>query len=209
MSKKIIAGAAAVAVSVGSFAMLSAPIFAAPSPNNVNDAWHQVTVTPSTELILGGSAIEDVELNPTITDIDSASGAELTVKSSIAWDLEWQAVKGEYSDEVITGSTDVFDSPDDLAPGGTNLGTSGFTGSGGYAYAGAQTEASIGVNNWGVVLDSTDLTSDPALSISLSPVASGSATSNGSITSTYSAGTNGSLGQTTYYGTIYFVLSAN
>jgi hypothetical protein len=190
MSKKLIAGSLAVATALGSFAILAAPTFAA------QDAWHQVTVTPETELILGGGVSENVELEPTISAIDSAAGAALTVKSSVAWDLDWQAVNGEEGDALKTA-----------APG-TNLGTSGFALSGGYAYAGSQTTAAIGSNNWGVVLASTDLAADPTLTTSLSTIASGSATSSGSVTPTYSAGTDGSLGQNTYYGTIYYTLAA-
>jgi hypothetical protein len=197
MSKKIIAGALGVATVVGSFAILAVPTFAATT------AWHQVTVSPGTELILGGDTSTEITLAPTITSVDSDAAGAMTVKSTQPWKVQWQAVTGEYGDAETT------------AAAGTNLGTTGFAGSGGYAYAGSQTAASIGVNEWGAVLavggsgGSLTTTPTPTLTTSLSDAVTGTATSSATVTATYSAGTSGSLGTTEYYGTIYYVLSAN
>jgi len=194
MTKQIIAGALSVAIGVSSFALLVVPTFAATT------AWHQVTVTPDQELILGGSNSAEITLTPTITTPDSEAAGALSVKSTSPWKIQWQAVTGEYTDAATAA-----------APG-TNLGVAGFAASGGYAYAGSQTAASTG-DTWGVVLavggTGGSLATTPTLGIALSNAATGTATSNATLTPTYSASTTGALGTTEYYGTIYYVLSTN
>jgi len=193
MSKKIIAGALSVATVVSSCAVLGGMTFAA------TDAWHQVTVTPGQELILGGSTSSTVPLSPSITSIDSGAPTALTVKATQPWKIEWQAVTGDLAAVSTTGAL------------GVRLGTSGFTDSGGYAYAGSQTTATAGADQWGAVLAASGgtLATTPTLTTSLSTAMTGTATSSATLTPTYSAGTSGALGMTSYYGTIYYVLSAN
>ena len=193
MTKKIIAGALAVAMTVGSLALLAIPTFAATTD------WHQVSVEPGTELVLGGSTTKEVLLTPTITSPDSDTGGAMSIKSTQPWKVQWQAVTGEFGDTEITA-----------APG-VNLGTAGFAASAGYAYAGSQTAASTG-DEWGAVIGQTGgtLASSPAptLAPTISTIVTGNATSSATVTATYSAATSGALGTTKYYGTIYYVLSA-
>ncbi len=196
MSKKIIAGALGVATVVGSFAVLGGSGFAD------TEGWHQVNVAPGTELILEGSVNADVAaLNPTITGIDTKAASALEIQSSVAWKLQYQAVTGEVGDADTDGAE------------GTNLGTAGFAATGGYAYAGANTVASAGSNNWGVQFagGGTGATVAPAAlsGAALANVATGVPTVSATVTATYTAGTDGSLGQTAHYGTIYYSLTAN
>jgi len=193
MSKKIIAGALGVMTIVGSFAILAVPTFAAQT------SWHQVTVTPGQELVLGGNTSSNTTLTPTITTPASSAAGAMSVQSTVAWKIQWLAVTGEYTD-AATG-----------AALGTNLGTSGFTDTGGYAYAGSQAAATTG-DAWGVVLaiagTGASLATTPTLDIVMSDAATGSATSTATLTPTYSASTTGSLGNVKHYGTIYYYLSA-
>ncbi|MCL1839727.1 hypothetical protein FWF89_01855 [Candidatus Saccharibacteria bacterium] len=172
-------------------AVWMAPVFA--------DAYddHEVNLVAEDEIILGGTVNTNVTLNPTISAIDSKSAA-MSIKSTVTWKLQWQAVTGNLGATSIVGA------------GGTNLGTSGFTGGGGYTYAGPQTTASAG-DQWGAVLAASggSLAPTPTLTTSLSTVAMGSPTVVATVTPTYSASTSGALGMTSYYGTIYYVLSNN
>jgi hypothetical protein len=172
--------------------MLAMPAFAA------TEAWHQVTVTPGSELILGGAVSDNTVLAPTITANDSQAAGALSIRATAAWKLEWTAVQGSYSPTPVTTPAT-----------GTNLGTTGFTNTGGYAYVAAG--ATTGSDTWSAsfAAGGTGATLNPsyALAVSASNVATGVATSNATITPTYSAGTSGSLGTTTYYGTIYYALS--
>ena len=194
MTKQIIAGALSVAIGVSSFALLVVPTFAATT------SWHQVTVTPGQELILGGNTSSNTTLSPTITTPASDAAGAMSVQSTVAWKIQWQAVQGPYTP-----------TPGTTAAIGTNLGTAGFTDTGGYAYAGSQTAATTG-NTWGVVLavaNGASLAATPTLDFAaLSDAATGSSTVSATLTPTYSASTTGSLGNTSYYGTIYYVLSA-
>ena len=195
MSKKMIAGALGVATVVGSLAILVVPTFADTT------GWHQVTVTPGQELVLGGTTSTEITLAPTISEVKSQAAGAMSVKSTQDWKVQWQAVTGEFGDTETTA-----------APG-VNLGTAGFAASGGYAYAGSQTAATAGTDEWGAVISQTGgtLASSPAptLGIALSNIVTGTATSSATVTATYSAGTSGALGTTKHYGTIYYVLSAN
>ena len=192
MSKKIIAGALSVAVAVSAFAVLAMPAFAATT------GWHQVTVTPGQELILGGSVSSNTVLTPTITTNDSGAAGALTVQSTHPWQIQWQAVQGSYTP-----------TPSATAATGTNLGVAGFTNAGGYAYAGAT--ATTGTDSWGASIAATGGTvaGTYGLTTSLTTIVTGTATSNATVTPTYSAGTSGSLGTATYYGTIYYSLVTN
>jgi len=199
MSKKIIAGALSVATVVSSFAIFGGAAFAA---SNLT-AWHQVSVSPNEDLILGGTVSAEITLAPSIEAIATNNTRTMSVKSTEPWILEWMAVTGEYDDEDV------------VAAPGTRLGTTGFANAGGYAYAGQQTAATIGNNQWGAVIGVTGtnvtLVGDggPTLGLALSEVASGTSTVDAVITPTYSAATTGSLGTTKYYGTIYYKLSAD
>jgi len=172
----------------------AAPIFA----NTDDHGDHDVNVTAADEIILGGSVSENVTLRPTMTSNDAKAAGALSIKSTVNWKLQWQAVTGNLGAESLTPA------------GGTNLGTSGFTSSGGYAYAGSQTTASTG-DQWGVVLAAIggSLAATPTLTPSLSTIATGNPTLVASVTPTYSVSTSGALGTMSYYGTIYYVLSSN
>jgi len=192
MTKQIIAGALSVAIGVSSFALLVVPTFAA------STAWHQVTVTPDTELILGGSNSSNTVLGPTITSNDSEAAGALSVKSTVAWQVDWQAVTG------AVGATSTSAAP------GTNLGASGFAASAGYSYAGLTAGTAGAGNTWGATIASSGGTVEVSygLTVGLTTIVTGTATSSATITPTYSASTDGTLGTSTYYGTIYYVLSA-
>lgn len=179
---------------LGFFVVFVMPTFADESSGD-----HDVNVIALDELILGGSSTVNVTLNPTISANDSKAAGALSIQATKNWKLEWRAVTGNVSAQSIVGAT------------GTNLGTAGFTNSGGYAYAGSQTAATVGTNTWGVILAVTggSLAPTPTLSTSLSVAVTGGPTVVATLTPTFSAGTNGALGVTTYYGTIYFVLSAS
>lgn len=191
MSKKIIAGALAVGLTVTAFAILAVPTFAA------STSWQQVTVAPGTEFVIGGNTASNTTLSPTISANDSDAAGAMAISATVPWELTWLAVTGTQATTSTTAAT------------GTNLGTSGFTNSGGYAYSG--TTATVGNNTWGASLagaTGATIAGSYALSTSPSVVATGNATSTARVTATYSAGTDGSLGTTTYYGTIYYSLVA-
>ncbi|MCL1839726.1 hypothetical protein FWF89_01850 [Candidatus Saccharibacteria bacterium] len=201
MSKKIIAGALGVATIVGSFAILAVPTFA--DPGDPAPAWHQVTVTPDEELILGGTG-GNALLTPSLTTNDDWSASTLTVKSTEAWELEWQAVTGAVGAESTTGAT------------GTTLGSTGFTtgtSSTGYEYRSTGVATAGTANTWSAALAVTggsggSMAGSYALATTLSTIATGTATSGIVITPTYSASTDGTLGANEFYGTIYYLLSA-
>ena len=192
MSKKIIAGALSVATVVSSFAVLGGMAFAA-------DGWQQVTVTPLSDYVLGGLSNDTVLLEPSISSNDTGVAAALTIKATGAWTLDWQAVQGNLAAASKVAAT------------GTNLGSTGFTNTGGYAMVGSLGAAGS-ANAWTVSLAAATgatLTGTPALTTSLSEVASGAATTTATVTPTYGASTDGTLGTSTYYGTIYYVLAAS
>ena len=223
MSKKIIAGALGTMLTVSAFAVLVVPTFAG------TDSFHQVTVKPEMDLILGGNVNSNTNLMPSMTKNDSKQASAMTVKSSEPWTLKWQAVVGAasiYADSVRDGvcsdsvsmskaaceladETWIFDAP--TAAAGTNLGTSGFTNSGGIPYTSSALGAAGGANAWTASFALVNATAGAQiLTTSLSTVATGSATQAGSITPTYAASVTGSLGSTdTFFGTIYYELSAN
>jgi len=192
MSKKIIAGALGVAMAVGSFAVLAVPAFGA------FEGWQQVTVTPDTELVLGGSYAPNTVLGPTISANDSEPAGNMTIKSTVAWQLDWQAVTGAVGTASDTG-----------APG-TNLGSTGFANAGGYTYNGATAATAGSGNTWGASIASSGGTVEVSygLTTGLTTIVKGAATSSATVTPTYAASTDGTLSTATYYGTIYYVLAA-
>jgi len=204
MSKKIIAGALGVSMVVGSFAMLAVPAFAATT------AWHQVTVTPASELELSGATSANYTLRPSVTAIDS-NAAVIEVTANGAWKLQWMAVTGAYGTASTTGS----------GAGATYLGPTGFDTSttGVYVYSGANSAASAGSNNWSAVVagDAADiLNGDVTLAwtaltgAAFSNIVTGTAVTASDVTITYSAGTDGTItADETNYGTIYYSLSTN
>lgn len=165
-------------------------------------AWHEVKVDVASEIILGGNVSSTTTLSPKISDATAATSVAgaLTVQSNVGWKLQYQAVTGDETAASTTAAT------------GTNLGTAGFTNTGGYAYAGADTIATTG-NQWGAqfAVAGTGVTKAvTALTVAgLTNVATGTATSDAAVTPTYSAFTDGTAGTSTYYGTIYYVLSTN
>ena len=199
MSKRIIAGALSVATAVSAFAFLAVPAFAAANA----ESWHQVTVDPTAEFVLGGNVSSNTTLTPSISANDSAAAGGMSVKASEPWKLQWQAVTGEFGDK------------EDAAAPGTFLGTDGFAASGGYTYVstGYVAGTHLGTNSWGTSMAIAGtggaLAGTPALTVALSNVATGTATSDTMVTPTYWATTAGDLGILEHYGTIYYVLSSN
>ena len=191
MSKRIIAGALAVGLTVTAFAVLAVPTFAA------STSWQQVTVAPGTEFVIGGNTASNTTLAPTISANASQSAGAMAIQATASWELTWLAVTGTEVTKNVTAAT------------GTNLGASGFTNSGGYAYAGLS--ATTGANTWGASLagaNGATIETTYSLGTTASVVAKGAPTSTATVTATYSAGTDGSLGTSTYYGTIYYNLRA-
>ena len=193
MSKKIIAGALAVGLTVSAFAFLAVPTFAA------STSWQEVNVTPATEFVIGGNTGSTTTLNPTISAIDSKAAGAMTISALEGWELTWQAVTGN---QAATSTS--------AAPG-VRLGTSGFASSGGYAYSGLVSAVTPGANNWGATLAGASgaaIAGSYSLGVAASIVATGSAVSGATVTATYAAGTDGSLGLTPHFGTIYYNLVA-
>jgi hypothetical protein len=194
---RILTGATAGVAVLGIAAITAAPTFAA-----VGDveAWHKVLVTAAQELELSGSTSTTVTLSPTPSGsaVSAVAGA-LNVDANINWKLQWQAVTGDLAAASTTGAA------------GTNLGATGFAATGGYSYAGANTAATTG-NTWGAVFTNggTETVSGTpaALSATLSTVYTGVPTNSNTVTATYSAHTDGTVAAGSYYGVIYYVLSA-
>lgn len=209
MSKRIIAGALSVATAVSAFAVLAVPAFAA---NDPMPGWQKVMVQATDELILGGADNEQVMLRPEITQNATNGTKGMTVDSTEDWELEWQAVTG---DIAWTTTVDPDDTPASSTTGaaGTYLTKTGF-GTAGYEYVGLHT--AIGAdgsgNKWGVSVATSGVLGDPldsnsyGLTTALTLLASGTA-GHSTVTPTYAASTDGQLGEGTFFGVIYFLLS--
>jgi hypothetical protein len=198
--KKVIVGSLGVVTALGVFAAVGvAPTRA------VTTGWQEVEVTVEEELILGGTPSSTTELTPTVSGgVASANGGVMTVtsNSSDGWKLQWQAVTGAQAGVSTTA-----------APG-TVLGASGFAAAGatGYTYSGANAAASTTGNNWSAQIatgGSGATLAFTALSPTASTIVTGTSTSTATITPTYSAHTDGSVDEGTYYGTIYYNLTTN
>ena len=198
MSRKI--SILTTSLSAGVFALGVAAITAAPT-FAATEAWQEVQVTTTEELVLTGGLSDETVLSPTATGgaVSNAASA-LSVRGNVAWKLQWQAVDDEYTDESTT------------AAGGTFLTATGFgatAANASLAYQGTNAVAS-GTNVWSAQLAATG-TGNTLTFTALPPTAAtiwtGSSTIDSALTPTYSADIDSTLNHGTYYGTIYYTLS--
>lgn len=186
------------AATLGAFAFTIAPALAA---NGDSTAWHEVEVKSNAELELSGSTSEKITLTPSATGTAvSSTAGSLDVKANQAWKLQWQAVQLEYTDVSTT------------AAAGTFLTASGFgatVANASLAYKGTNAAAS-NPNEWSAQLayGGVQTPAFTALTTALTTIQTGTATSDATLTPTYSADIDASLTNGTYYGTIYYKLTA-
>jgi hypothetical protein len=154
------------------------------------------------EMELSGSISSEITLEPSATGgADSAAAGALNVKSNQAWKLQWQAVE------------DVYTAKSQVGAGGTYLTGSGFgatVANASLAYKGTNAAAS-NPNEWSAELayGGTQTPAFSPLTTALTTIQTGTATSNATLTPTYSADIDASLTTGTYYGTIFYKLSAS
>jgi hypothetical protein len=184
---------------LGAFAFTAAPAFAA----STTEGWHEVVVTTSQELTLTGSKSEEITVTPTATGgADSEAGGALGVRANVGWKLQWQAVQEEYTDESTVAATGTYLTATGFGTTATNAAL---------AYQGTNAEAS-GDNVWSaqlVAAGTNQTLAFTALTTALGTIQTGTATTNASLTPTYSADVDATLTSGTYYGTIYYKLSTN
>lgn len=192
---KILTGASAGLVAFGAVAMIATPSFAA------TEGWQQVTVTTTEELVLTGGLSTETTLAPqAVGGADSEAAGALGVRSNVAWQLQWQAVTDEYTDESTTAADGTF-----LTATGFGLTAANAS----LAYQGTNAVAT-GANVWSAQLAAAgagNTLAFTALSDSLATIWTGTATVDSELTPTYSADIDATLNDGTYYGTIYYVLS--
>jgi hypothetical protein len=200
--KKFLTGVVASVVAFGAVAGLATPSYAAV------EGWHEVEVTTAQELTLAGTTSEKTTLSPSVTGLaDIEAAGALGVRANIAWKLQWQAVTGHYNPTSPA-------TPSTTGANGTYLTTSGFGAAAANAslqYSGTNTDAS-GTNVWSAKLATTgdnQTLGFTALQTSLQTIWTGTATTDASLTPTYSADIDSTLTNATYYGTIYYKLTSN
>lgn len=193
--KKTILGSLGVMAVLGTVAVIgTAPTFAATT------GWQEVQVTVNSTVELSGSTSSETSLSPTVSGgvVSDAAGA-LSIRSNVNWKLQYQAVAGEYTDAGTT------------AGAGTFLDTTGF-GTAGYEYAGADATALATKPSWGATFAVGGTGGTKAVTAlttaGLTNVATGVPTAEATVTPTYSAHTDTSIAPGTFYGTIYYSLSA-
>lgn len=199
MTKKsrILAGVSTGVFAFGAAALAVTPTFAA------TDGWQQITVTTSQELVLTGGLSTDTTLSPLANGgADSQTAGSLGVRANVDWKLQWQAVEDDYLTESTTAAS------------GTFLTATGFdvtAPNAAIAYQGTNAVAS-GANVWSAQLAATgsgQTLAFAALTPALGTIWTGSSTVNAELTPTYSADIDATLNNGTYFGTIYYTLSAN